>query len=99
MYDSGPSDKELAAIGLKREDVTNNEVIDVYPENLLPMQVFIDCVRQWRIGMSGATGLDYAALPFLFDLHSIKKKKQKDVFECLRIMEDEALAKMNDKSE
>lgn len=95
MYDSGPSDKELAAIGLKREDVTNDTEVDVFPENWVPLQIFRDCARQWRIGMGGATGLDYTALPFLFGLHGVKRRKQMDVFQCLRILEDEALTTMN----
>ena len=37
--------------------------VELYPENILPMQVFFAMQTQWRIGMGGATGLDYTALP------------------------------------
>jgi len=98
MYSSGPSDDELEALGFTREDVTDDSILEIYPENWVPFQIFIDLVRQWRIGMGGPTGLDYSALPFVFDLHEVKKKKRREVFEALRVMEDEALRVMAESS-
>ena len=48
-------------------------------------------LTQWRVGMAGATGLDYTALPAVFDLCGIKKKRRADVFDALRVLEGEAL--------
>lgn len=96
MYDSGPSDKELEAFGLTRDDIAQGEM-EVWSENWLPFLIFKDLVRQWRVGMGGPTGLDYSALPFVFDLHEVKKKKRREVFAALRVMEDEALSVMVDK--
>lgn len=96
MYDSGPSDKELEAFGLTRDDIAQVEM-EVWSENWLPFLIFKDLVRQWRVGMGGPTGLDYSALPFVFDLHEVKKKKRREVFAALRVMEDEALSVMADK--
>lgn len=97
MYSSGPSDDELEALGFTRDDVDDSEQ-EVFPENWLPFTIFIDLVRQWRVGMGGPTGLDYSALPFVFDLHEVKKKKRREVFEALRVMEDEALRVMAESS-
>lgn len=47
---------------------------------------------QWRVGMNGATGLDYTALPAVMDLCGIRKKQREDVFSALRLMESEALS-------
>ena len=96
MYESGPSDKELEAFGLTKEDVAQGDV-EVWQENWLPFLVFKDMTRQWRVGMGGPTGLDYSALPFVFDLHEVKKKKRQEVFAALRVMEDEALSVMAEK--
>ena len=46
---------------------------------------------QWRTGMGGATGLDYAALPAVLRLTGLPRAEWPDVFEGLRILEDEAL--------
>ena len=59
---------------------------------MLPLQVFLALQTQWRYsGMGGATGLDYGALPAVFELLAVKKKQRGEVFESLRIMEGAAL--------
>ena len=49
---------------------------------------------QWNVGMSGATGLNYSALPFLFDLLGVEKDNRPDLFNDLQIMEQAALEQM-----
>lgn len=56
--------------------------------------VFEAMSTQWRTGMGGASGLDYAAIPAVMSLCGIRKKDRDDVFHDLRIMEAEALAVM-----
>ena len=81
-----PSGSELAAIGLLPEDVEDRSEIEVFPENWLPMLVFMDCSRQWRVGAGGPIGLDYGILPFVFELHGVKKKKRLRVFDAVRMV-------------
>lgn len=95
MYDSGPSDEELEAIGLNREDVENTDVLDVWPENWLPMQVFSRLGTQWRVGMGGATGLDYSALISVMNLLEVKKKDRGYMFWAIQKMESAALKQMS----
>lgn len=52
---------------------------------------------QWRVGASGATGLDYAVLPFVMKTAGVKKKNRADVFMAIQVMEDEALKVMHEK--
>lgn len=52
---------------------------------------------QWRIGMSGATGLDYNALPAVMRLSGVPAADRAEVFEGVRTMEDAALTKMHEK--
>lgn len=49
---------------------------------------------QWRIGMSGATGLDYAALPYVMRNCGVKQADRASVFDDVRALEDAALEKM-----
>ena len=41
--------------------------------------------------MGGAVGLRYEALPLVMQAAGVKKKARAELFEALRIMEDEAL--------
>lgn len=51
---------------------------------------------QWRVGMAGATGLDYGALPAVMRLTGISAADRAEVFEGVRTMEDAALTKMHE---
>ena len=79
MYDPGPSDDELKAIGLLREDVTDTSDFQLS--------------TQWRVGYSGPTGLDYTAVEWVMSLMKVKKKRE--VFRAIRIMESSALSQMS----
>lgn len=54
---------------------------------------------QWRIGMSGATGLDYVALQSVMRLMAIPRKAWPEMFEDIRTMEEAALAEMHGRAE
>lgn len=45
--------------------------------------------------MNGVTGLDYNVLPAVFRMLQIPETKWPDTFECLRILEAEAMKVMN----
>lgn len=54
---------------------------------------------QWRIGMAGAIGLDYNALPVVMTLTGIPENERPGVFEDLRVMESAALKAMEKSNE
>ncbi len=93
MYDSGPSDEELAAIGINREDVEDTSDFDVWPENWIPLQVFSELSTQWRMGPGGPTGLDYGAVQWVMGL--LKVKRQYEVLRDIRVLESSALKTMS----
>lgn len=93
MYDSGPSDEELKAFCLTREDVEDTSDFEIWPENWIPFLVFSEVSTQWRVGAGGATGLDYVAVKWVMDLMKIKKKYE--VLRAIRTMESSALKTMN----
>lgn len=97
MYDSGPSEAELAAIGLRREDVEDTSITDIWPENYQAFQIFTKCGTQWNSGMGGPTGLNYPSVMLLCNLFGVKAKKQLEMLDAIQIMERSALKQMNQK--
>ncbi|CAG9416416.1 DUF1799 domain-containing protein [Providencia alcalifaciens] len=69
--------------------------IEVLPDVWDSYQAFSAMSTQWRIGMNGATGLDYGAIHHVMKLLNIKNETT--VFDDLRIMEIKALELMNKK--
>lgn len=66
---------------------------DVWPS----FAVFVDCATQWRVGVHGATGIDYNVLPMLYDFHGVTDIKQ--TFADVKKMEGEALKMFNEQRE
>lgn len=96
MYERLPSLQEMEAAGFAPEDYETDPV-EVYPENWLALDVFILMGTQWRVGMSGATGLDYSALYPLLDRRTSTQSEWDDLFADVRVCEQAALAEMNRK--
>lgn len=86
----------LVSLGLPAELASHFEDGRVYiwPEHVEAVEVFMAMWSQWRIGMSGPTGLDYAALPAVFDLMAVAPGKRPERFSELQILEREALSVM-----
>jgi hypothetical protein len=88
----GPSDEELARYGLTRDDVEDaEEIIDLWPENMQAFGLFDRLGTQWRVGMSGATGLDYTAVQAVMVLTGVKRSDQPALFDDIRVLERAAL--------
>ncbi|SED33190.1 Phage related hypothetical protein [Pseudomonas mohnii] len=73
--------------------------IELWAINAEAFSVFNSMSTQWRSGMSGATGLDYTALPVVMDLEGVKADNRQQVFRDVRTMEQEALRTMADNQE
>lgn len=76
------------------EEVEATQAIEIWPDNLQSVNVFISMSTQWRVGNSGATGLDYNSLPVVMDFVGVAKVDCSQVFEDIRVMEDSALSMM-----
>lgn len=53
---------------------------------------------QWRVGASGATGLDYTVLLRLMERRGLSDTQFDEMFEDIRLMESEALSAMHAKT-
>lgn len=96
LYERGPSADELAVWGLTEADVVNNDVVDIWPENWLPYQIFVSLSTSWNVGPGGPVGLQWQAVPVWLDLFKVKSKKRYEVAQALRIMEAAALKAMSE---
>ena len=97
MHKKPPTDSELEAWGLTREDYLNDE-----PEVLLfdesmhqSWEVFCAMQTQWRASVNGVYGLDYNVLPMLFKIYKIDDEEM--TLNDVRIMEGQALKEMHKK--
>lgn len=92
MYTSAPSAAELAAAGLTEDDLDSGA--EIWPENLQAYEAFSALRTQWRVGMAGATGLDYNVVPAVLRLQGVPRADWSQLFEDLRVMESAALQAM-----
>jgi hypothetical protein len=80
---------------LSRAHFKDELTIEVWSENWQIFQIFaFDLATQWRVGMCGATGLDYNVLPFIFRTRGIPRSEWATAFDDIRAMEAEALKEM-----
>ena len=82
--------------GLTLDDL-GDTAAQVWPENLPAVNAFIALSTQWRVGMAGATGIDYTAVPTVLRLTGLPRADWPDAFDGLRIMEAEALEIMRER--
>lgn len=71
--------------------------MEVWPENWTSFTLFCSLQTQWRVGMGGATGLDYQALYPLLDKQAKTESEWYSLFEDVRVCERVALSTMNEK--
>ena len=96
MYDSGPSEAELRAIGLLREDVVDLSDFEVWPDNWLPYEIFCEVSDQWRMGQGGPVGLDLNVVFHVMDLFEVNSRDERlDTLRAIRVMSASAITQMN----
>ncbi|MGW8306379.1 MAG: DUF1799 domain-containing protein [Achromobacter pulmonis] len=81
-------------MGLTLADIAP-PLVALLPENELPFSVFCAMDSQWRVGASGATGLDYGTLPIVMRFMGIKRGLWPEIWDAVRVMESAALEEMH----
>jgi hypothetical protein len=89
-----PTAEEMAAAGFAPEDYETDPV-ELWPENQPAFDLFCMVQTQWRIGMNGATGLDYSPLFVLMDKRGLSSEAWQQLFDDVRVIESAALVEMN----
>ena len=67
---------------------------EVWPENWPSFELFSQMSTQWRIGMSGPTGLDYNVLFAVMEQRKLTGEDWDSTFQDVRVMEAAALESM-----
>lgn len=67
------------------ETTEKSEEFEVFPENWETVVMWSRVCTQWRTSMSGAIGLDYSVLQWLFSLYEVKNPRE--MLEDLQVME------------
>jgi hypothetical protein len=79
-----------AAMGLEPEDF-EDEILELWPDNLLTVNLFSAMCHQWRSGMSGYYGMDLNVLPIFEERMKVPLDQRDEIFESLLLMERAAL--------
>lgn len=79
---------------MQKQQIAASE-IGVWPENWQSVGFFMDyCRTQWRVGMGGATGLDYTAVLACLRTLRLPRAEFDSMFADVRTMEAAALGAM-----
>lgn len=96
MFTQAPSEQELAIAGVTLDDY-EEEAVEVWPENRSAYMLFAQLQTQWRIGMGGATGLDYNTLYHKMDRMKLEPDEYDELEDDIRTMEFAALRAMSER--
>lgn len=81
---------DLAAFGLQASPAAE-QALEIWPENLATVEVFLACSTQWLVDFSGnRTGIRYEALQAVMAMMATRDIA--DVFSGIQTMERAALA-------
>lgn len=83
----------MAAWGFSFGDLLE-ETIELWPDAWPGFLLFEAMSTQWRVGMGGATGLDYNTLPLVARYMEVEDEHMPLAFNDIRTMEAEVLKKM-----
>ena len=93
-YTPDPTDAELAAIGLTREDFAG-ESLEVLPDNEQAFLIFCSISTQWRTTGHGYTGLDYNVLFHKLDRLNLSDDEYQQLENDVGMLESAALKVLN----
>lgn len=84
---------KLAKLAAQAGELEN--VVEVWEENWPSVSFFLDyCATQWRVGIGGATGLDYTAVIASLRTLRLPRERFDEVFADVRVLESAALETM-----
>jgi hypothetical protein len=96
MYSRAPQPAPGDVIGQQLVAAQERMAIEIWPENWPAFDLFGQLSTQWRVGMSGPTGLAYEAVYPLLDRIAASRAEWDELFADLRFMEAEALKAMRE---
>jgi hypothetical protein len=99
LYRPATGTTDLDDVGLPSELAGSfvEKACEILPCNWKTVQLFVSLQTQWRVGMNGPTGLDYAAIPIVARGEKIRLTASRIL--GIRVMEGAALAAMAERRE
>lgn len=94
FYARLPTQQEAEQAGFSVADY--EEEAELWPENWPAFELFSQLQTQWKVGMAGPTGLDYATLFLLMDRHALAGAAWWQMFDDIRLCEATALKTMQE---
>lgn len=98
LYTPAPKAEEAALYGLTVEEASG-PAVEIWPDNLQAVNLFITLSTQWRTGASGVVGLDYGALYHKLDRLQLTAERYQELEEEIRTMEGAVLNLMAEMAE
>lgn len=94
---SSAPDSKFALIAERQAKMGGlSDVVEVWPENVPAWAFFCEtCSTQWRVGMGGPTGLDYASVLAAIGFAIDDKKEARKMFEDIQQIERGAIRALN----
>lgn len=94
-------DTALALFGLVADKpvLADVEPFYLWPENIPAWQLFQCCGTQWRTGMNGREGLDYAGVEVVMRLHRVRPRQRRQRWAEVQAMESAALQAWEERKE
>lgn len=86
-----PSKEQAAQYGLTVEEASGPPV-ELWPDNVLAVDVFATIFMQWRVGVNGAFALDYGVIEPTLRMMRVPAEQWPDIFEAIQVMEPVGLA-------
>jgi hypothetical protein len=90
LYEADTNTHQAGLFGLSLEEIPVEDVF-IWDINLPAFNVFCSLMTQWRVGVNGATGLDYNVIPAVGKMMGYKQKQINEMFADIQLMENEAL--------
>ena len=72
--------------------------VEVWPEAVLPLQLYAGTVTQWNMGMGGPTGINDTVIDRAIRRAGIRGRHRRTAREGLRTMESETLKIINERA-
>ena len=96
FYVHTPTEAELFGTGFTPADYATED-FEVWPDNMLALNLFITMQTQWIVGAGGVTGLNYIPLFSRMDRMKLSEQEYEWMFDDIRVIESEALKAINTK--
>lgn len=61
--------------------------VEIWPESLTALNIFLKALTQWRTGPTGIIGLDYLAVNLIMDLDGVPREERGSILSDVACLE------------